>query len=37
MLLVDIPFETMSSLVTEVTKPQYRDAVIGFVKEYATQ
>ena len=37
MLLVDIPFETMSSLVTEVTKPQYRDAVICFVKEYATQ
>ncbi|MCH8265834.1 MAG: hypothetical protein IIC10_10580, partial [Proteobacteria bacterium] len=32
-LLVSIPFETMKSFVVEVKKPDYRDAVIGFVRE----
>ena len=32
-LLVSIPFETMKSFVVEVAKPDYRDAVISFVRE----
>ena len=33
LLLVSIPFETMRSFVLEVTKPEYQDAVIGFIQE----
>ena len=32
-LLVRIPFETMKSFVVEVAKPDYRDAVISFIRE----
>jgi hypothetical protein len=33
MLLVSVPYDTMQSYVHEVAKPQYRDAVVGFVRE----
>lgn len=33
MLLVDTPFETMASFITEVQKPKYRKAKFSFVQE----
>ncbi|NKB35191.1 MAG: hypothetical protein GKR91_19000 [Pseudomonadales bacterium] len=33
MLLVDTPFVTMQAFIQEVTKPEYRDAEVGFVSE----
>ncbi len=32
-LLVDAPFETMKSFVSEVQKPKYRDATVSFIQE----
>ena len=33
LMLVNIPYDTMKAFVVEVTKPEYREAVISFVKE----
>lgn len=36
-LLVSIPYETMHGFVLEVTKPEYQDAVISFIREPAAR
>ena len=33
LLLVSVPYETMKSFVVAVTQPEYRDAVISFIRE----